>query len=123
MKNWTLFLDDMRVPADVRFYYPPENEMVICRNYDEAVSAVEKRGIPNLISFDHDLADEHYDGKEGHEKTGYSFAKWFCNYVVQNDHTLPLDFGYHIHSMNPVGAENIRITMYNFMKYYRHAHQ
>lgn len=115
--KWILFLDDIRVPADVRYYYPVEYKMVICRSYDEAVDMVNMLGAPSFISFDHDLADEHYDGKEGHEKTGYEFAKWFCNWVMDNNVDLgPANFDMHIHSMNPVGAENIRKYMSGFLQ-------
>lgn len=85
---------------------------------DDAVWAVEQYGLPTMISFDHDLADVHYIAGDG-EKTGYTFAKWFCDYVMDNDLDIPADFGYNIHSMNPVGAENIRAYMENFLKAYK----
>jgi hypothetical protein len=115
MTHWTLFLDDIRFPADVRYNYGPYKNVVICRSMDDAVWCVEKYGLPTMISFDHDLADEHY-GKDTGEKTGYTFAKWFCDHVMDNKLRLPVGFGYHVHSMNPVGAENIRKYMENFLK-------
>ena len=115
MTAWTLFLDDIRFPADVKYNYGPYRNIVICRDMDDAVWCVEQYGLPTTISFDHDLADVHYIIGDG-EKTGYTFAKWFCDYVMDNDLRLPVGFGYFVHSMNPVGAENIRRYMENFLK-------
>ena len=42
------------------------------------------------------------------EKTGYDCAKWLCDYCVENKLPLP---EYFIHSMNPVGRENILSTL------------
>jgi hypothetical protein len=120
MKYWTLFLDDIRFPEDVKFFYGPYENLRICRSMDDAVWAVKQYGLPTFISFDHDLADEHY-GKDTGEKTGYTFAKWFCDYIMYNDLQLPVGFGYHVHSMNPVGAENIRRYMENFLKTWHEA--
>lgn len=113
--TYTLFLDDIRFPEDVKLYLGPYNDVVICRNYDDAVWCVQHRGIPHTISFDHDLADTHYIIGDG-EKTGYTFARWFCDYVLYNDLDLPKNFCYYVHSMNPVGAENIRAYMENFLR-------
>jgi len=98
--DWKLFLDDERYPAD--------NSWVIARNYHDAVWYVENYGLPKFISFDHDLAFDHYVIGKPHVFTGYDFAKWFCIYVMDNQLDLSSDFGYYVHSMNPVGAENIR---------------
>ena len=116
--TYTLFLDDLRFPADVKYNYGPYQNVRICRNMDDAVWAVEQYGLPTMISFDHDLADVHYIVGDG-EKTGYTFAKWFCDYVMDNNLRLPVGFGFHVHSMNPVGAENIRAYMENFLKNWR----
>ena len=112
---WTLFLDDLRFPEDVRYDYGPYKNVVICRSMDDAVWAVKQYGLPQFISFDHDLADVHYIIGDG-EKTGLTFAKWFCDYIMDNQIDIPDGFGYHVHSANPVGAENIRAYMKNFIK-------
>ena len=61
-----LFLDDIRVPKDAiglvpsnmnQFYW--ENNWVVVKNYDEFRNYIEKNGLPDFISFDHDLADFH----------------------------------------------------------------
>lgn len=69
-----------------------------------------------MISFDHDLADEHYwkqNTGEFVEKTGYDCVKWLIEYCMDNDVDLPK---FYCHSMNPVGKENIERLLKNFKK-------
>jgi hypothetical protein len=113
--KYKLYLDDLRYPD----LHP---DWRIARNYHDAVWMVTNYGLPYYISFDHDLADVHYvigepigTAHSPPEFTGYDFAKWFCNWVMDNDVCLN-DFDYGVHSANPVGAENIRCYMANFMK-------
>lgn len=127
MTCYNLFLDDVRDPLDcitymhkrIGFYnlmYVDE-PWVIVRNYKDFVDVIESDGLPQAVSFDHDLAHEHcdpimYDYPEQYvflygtfkEKTGYDAAVWLKNYCLQFKLALPLIF---IHSMNPVGTENI----------------
>jgi hypothetical protein len=102
-----LFLDDKRKAPDFTWD--------VVRNYEQFVAYIELHGAPDIISFDHDLGFEHYPfneenpGKEipydsYEEKTGYHCAKW----LVEN-HLLPKE--YTIHSMNTVGAANIKFVM------------
>jgi hypothetical protein len=114
MNPYTLFLDDIRFPEQVRYNYGPYKHIRIARNYEDAVWMVQQYGLPTFISFDHDLAHEHY-GKEHGERTGYSFAQWFCAHVIGNNLALPPNFSYYVHSMNPVGAERIRECMKRFL--------
>lgn len=53
-----------------------------------------------FVDFDHDLGDG---------KSGYDIAK----YIVENNIQL---YGFRIHSMNPIGVENIRslLTYYGY---------
>lgn len=115
--KWILFLDDIRFPVDVKLAFSTDDLVIIARSYDDACWYVRRHGIPNDIHFDHDLADQHYIIGDG-EKTGLSFAKWLCDYIMDNGLKLPDDFKYHVHSANPVGAENIRFFMSNFIKNY-----
>lgn len=115
--NWILFLDDLRFPEDVRYAYGSYKDLVICRSMDDAVWAVKQYGLPVFVSFDHDLADVHYIIGDG-EKTGFTFAKWFCDYIMDNELELPDGFAFHVHSANPVGAENIRAYMNNFLAHW-----
>jgi hypothetical protein len=99
--NYQLFLDDERFPISVSY-----GDWVIARSFDDAMYYIQYWGIPHFISFDHDL---------GEGKTGYDFAKSFCDYVVIKHMTLPVGFDFYVHSMNPVGRDNIKQYMDNFM--------
>ena len=126
-----IFLDDIRSPQECASYMdkrigklnPIYNKggWYIVRNYDEFQDSIIKY-IDDIthISFDHDLADEHYTPEEYwesfdkskeyqekqvyKEKTGYECAKWLKEYYIYKEKELPIMF---VHSMNPVGTENI----------------
>lgn len=123
--SYKLFLDDVRNPEDCFGYVKafgirPDiylGEWVIVRSFDEFRKYILKNGQPEIVSFDHDLADEHYDDsmydKKGNynelygkfrEKTGYDSAKWFIHYCKEVGFDLPVCI---CHSMNPVGRDNI----------------
>ena len=112
--EWILFLDDIRFPVDAGLSFPKSKTVIIARSFDDAVWYVLRHGIPQEIHFDHDLADDHYINGDG-EKTGFTFVKWFCDWVMDNDIEIPDGFYYRVHSQNPVGAENIRKYMENFL--------
>lgn len=78
-----LFLDDLR-PA-------PNDSWDVVRSFDEFKAYIIKHGVPDIISFDHDL---------GLGPNGYDCVKWLIekNYKIKE---------FHAHSMNPVGRENI----------------
>lgn len=117
-----LYLDDIRTPVDKSWH--------IVRSYDEFVAFIDNLNSEQLselfISFDHDLAEEHYtpsrywnnyeaskeyqDSKTYKEKTGLDCAR----YLVNCDITIK---GYTVHSMNPVGADNIIGLLDGFYKY------
>lgn len=123
--SYNLFLDDMRVPEDC-FEYTHQpvylmEDWVVVTNYEEFVMAITERGLPDMISFDHDLGDEHYGKTEilydqYTEKTGYHCAKWLLEYIM--DHELELPQHILIHSMNPVGSKNIESLFKTYFKVY-----
>lgn len=108
--SYFLFLDDIRDVKDVTWRNIPPGNWVTVRNYDEFREEITNRGIPCFVSFDHDLADNHYGGKYD-EKTGASCARWLANYCFENNLDLPK---YEVHSMNPVGSENIRSILSSY---------
>jgi len=115
-----LFLDDIRYPLDAYHYTEQDiflrEDWHVVRNYAQFVSRILEKGLPEMISFDHDLADEHYleqDSQEYVEKTGYDCAKWLIEYCMDHDVELP---EFYCHSMNPVGKENIESLLNNFKK-------
>ncbi len=101
--SYKLYLDDIRTPDD-------HKKWVIARNYDEFVAIIKEKGTPDYISFDHDLADEHYGGDYSKEKTGMDCAKW----LIQEDIVVE---NFNVHSANPVGAENIRSLLNNWIQF------
>lgn len=118
-----LFLDDERVPDDVTWINIGRGPWEIVRSFNQAVEWVKTNGFPDVISFDHDLGYEEFEANEAgivvtnatEEKSGLDFAKWLIEYNLDN-HTMPEDFSFTVHSMNPVGAENISKLMYNYLR-------
>jgi len=99
-----LFIDDLRMPT---YIHENNNDWDIVTNYYDAVKYIKENGIPNIISFDHDL---------GEGKTAYDFVKWLV-FEYDNGKRFPNDFNFMIHSANPVGAENIRCLLNNYLKH------
>lgn len=119
--SYNLYLDDFREPEQSFDHFHNQLYLlswVIVRNYDEFVKTIEECGVPEMISFDHDLADEHYESQQEYgeykEKTGYHCAKWFINYCIDNNKELPTEVL--IHSMNPAGSLNIKSLFDTYIK-------
>ena len=132
---YNLFLDDERVPysphggIEDAFNYTHNLDYVnldwvIVRSYDQFVKHIELNGLPQTISFDHDLADQHYqyllkqndvDYTKYNEKTGMECVKWLCDYCIDNNKKLPK---YLIHTQNQIGSENMLQYIRNFKKFY-----
>ena len=114
MKKY-LFLDDERMPKDVNWIRIDKSaDWQIVRSYDQAVAWVLENGFPDVISFDHDLGHAHYGHDYSDGKTGYDFAKWLVEHD-RNTNTMPDTFEFTVHSMNPIGAENIRRYIFNYI--------
>lgn len=142
MKTYKLFLDDFRTPEMCLEYstmwmpidksiYVKESWIVV-KDYDQFVRTVVQKfsegEFPDLISFDHDLADEHYGtvsktnflsldeyyNSQDREMTGRDCAKWLVQFCIDNDLNLP---GYWIHSMNPGGSKNIHQEMQDWYRF------
>lgn len=124
--SYNLFLDDDRTPevvanfvspVEIRKYYRLE-QWVIVKNYPEFVDYISKSGMPAMISFDHDLTEGMYikhlvddklnyrakDFEIPENRTGWHCAEWILFHSVFTKQALPLCF---VHSLNPVGKENI----------------
>lgn len=110
--TYYLFVDDIRDPLCVNWVkLPKTDDWIIVRNYDEFVERIATLGLPKFVSFDHDLA---FEGYAPDERTGYDCAKWLVDHCISLNENVP-DFV--VHSMNPVGAENIRCYMNNARKH------
>lgn len=130
MSKYNLYLDDFRSPKQsyqitnhkAYLFY----DWVVVRNYEEFVDKIIKFGIPDICSFDHDLADEHYNpdlyGSETYDevydtfesKTGFDCAKWLINYCIDNNLKLPRSIM--IHSQNIAGSANIKSLFETYYK-------
>ena len=123
-----LFLDDYRQPTDFAKYMHMrigvenpiylKDDWYIVRNYSEFCKTIDQyKGEITHISFDHDLADEHYHvnmfkDREGYmkhletisEKTGLDCAKYMKSVYDKLSISYPRMY---VHSLNPVGIENI----------------
>jgi len=95
-KKYTLFLDDCRSSYGIS---------VDVINFEQFKKTIEEKGLPDAVSFDHDLGENEPDGT--------TCARWLCNYCLVNKLTLPK---WSIHSGNPVGAANIRSILESFEK-------
>lgn len=92
-KEIYIYIDDTRQPLIPGAIW--------VKSYGEAIAALKAVVVlkavspPNsltlVVDFDHDL---------GEKKTGYDVAKWLAEY--------PWTANFRVHSMNPVGANNIR---------------
>lgn len=103
-----LFLDDLRNPKDCLNYVKLNKELyeaddwIVVRNSSDFESYLidlydkEKR-VPDLVSFDHDLG-------EGNG-SGYSCALFLHGFYSYYELEAPQIL---VHSMNPVGAQNIK---------------
>lgn len=127
-----LWLDDLRNPfLNVEGKVPEGNYKIVwVLNYDEFTEWISRFGLPDIISFDHDLAFEHYtpeeywsdyekskeyqDKQAYTEKTGFDCAKWLVDYCIDNSKSLPK---FYAHSANPVGADNIMGILNNYNKF------
>jgi len=131
MPKYNLFLDDFRNPEQAFAYtrntvYLLE-EWQTMRSYNDFVDIITNNGLPEIVSFDHDLADEHYNdemynGTESYdklyatfkEKTGMDCVKWLVDYCIDNKKPFPKWF---IHSMNPAGKINMESYIENYLKH------
>lgn len=122
-----LYLDDCRIPIETP---PTISEWVVVKSYDEFKQVLydyikEHHKIPYLISFDHDLAEEHYDHfnrgilgsqppyLEFKEKTGAHAAKLLTAICEKNNLQINKVC---VHSHNPVGALNIQTLINGWKK-------
>ena len=122
MADYNLFLDDVRTPESAHLYTYNDIfihwDWVVVKNYDEFVEYIEANGLPKFVSFDHDLADIHYDPAtqresfEYHETTGVDCAKWLIQYCIDNGLNFPL---WYVHSANPIGMNNIEVCINTFL--------
>lgn len=108
-----LFLDDYRKPSDAtikiegpwggnrmsleKYSGIPNIHWETVTNYDEFVKFVEKNGIPDAVSFDHDLEEQHYTGDYS-GRTGLHCLLWLIEKCKEKGCKLPEKC--YVHSFN-----------------------
>jgi len=97
-----LFLDDERFPVD------DGRNWRIARTKKHALDYCVAYGAPEHISFDHDLG---YN-----QPSGMDFVKEFVRLDQEKAIDIPVDFTFYVHSQNPVGAENIRQYLTQYLR-------
>ncbi len=131
--SYLLFLDDYRMPVDCAKYMYRKGidcriyhkEWVIVRSYGQFTKWITENGLPEFISFDHDLSDieelkeglpieEWFNLTENKEYTGMECAKWLVEYCMDNNKPLPQ---FAVHSANVPGTQNIEGLLNNYIKY------
>lgn len=128
-----LWLDDIRDPFDkdftpyVALYNPFLNEphkVEWVKNYAKFTEYIVLYGIPDAISFDHDLADEHYqmdtNPEDYKEETGMDCVKFLCNIIDYNNTNYSTNYKLPIcifHTANPAGKANMQTYIENAKKH------
>ena len=120
--SYNLFLDDFRTPQ-MAFHVTPDSRYNVlqwktAKSYDEFVKLIAHYGMPQLVAFDHDLADIHYakcqrslseqEYDQLKEKTGFHAAKHLVNLCVEQGLDIP---EYLIHTQNYHGGKAILSVM------------
>ena len=131
-----LFLDDVRIPRHVIYMYLElgddaakytDEPWFVVKTYTEFTDFIREKGMPSLVSFDHDLGIDHYrkqytgtdlDYVEdfGEEKTGWHCADWLIKYHMDHKGPWPTCW---VHSMNPVGKQNLKSLITNYEYVYK----
>lgn len=111
--TYYLFLDDERNP-DLQGLDPsafrgtriaPGIECVVARDHAQFCQAIDERGVPAFVSFDHDL---------GPGPDGMACAHYLVNRCQDLGAPLP---GWRVHSKNGPGAANIEGLMASFARF------
>lgn len=125
MKRFNLFLDDERNPQECVHYIDDQRyqilEWIVVRSHRSFVNILEEKWLigefPNLVSFDHDLDEEHYEYsmcssvelykvlyRHTTIPTGLQSALFLISFCERNKLHLPECL---IHSKNKIGSQLI----------------
>jgi len=112
--KYNLLLDDVRAINEVYEMTKDSdyknNEWILVKDYPEFIKIIEDKYkqyciLPEIISFDHDIGEDY---------TGKDCAKWFIDFCFDNNLEIPK---IKIHSMNPIGKQNIANLFDDYKKY------
>lgn len=108
-----ILLDDERNYSDIYWIsYPKHDEVIVLRTYQQFKNFVDNLDSLKdlLFTFDHDIQDFHSKG----EYTGFDCVKYLIELIQDNTILNINDLNYCVHSMNPIGAANIKNYIENF---------
>jgi len=105
-----LYLDDLRMPHQSGYV---DSEWTVVRSVADFKKYILTHGIPNIISFDHDLGE---DQNQKEMPSGYDAIKWLVDFDQKFSKT-PGNWEIRVHSANPVGRENILHYYQNYKKF------
>ena len=130
-----LFLDSIKLPVDAydtmilrvgdKASRYQNLEWDIVRTYNQFVKWINDNGMPELVSFGHDLTEEHYEivcacgssedfPEEFEDETGHDCVLYLIEYA--KDHPAEKFPEVMVHSMNPYGSERIHDTINRYNK-------
>jgi hypothetical protein len=141
-----LFLDDQRDPKNAYVHIGTghdhkkkslielsgieADDWSVTRSYESFSHYLKYVGIPDVVSFDHDLSEEHMkhyftvtqqigivDYGNLKPDSGFHCAKLLCQKCLDTNTKFPK---YYVHSANKWGGENIKNYIENFLKVYEH---
>lgn len=125
-----LYLDDLRSPEkQTHINLSSFDKVVHVKTYGTFCQWIIDNGLPDFISFDHDLHESHYAPIEHwvgtyriwrkENKTifpnGKDCAIFLVNYCLKNNIQLPT---WCIHSNNPIGSYEITEVLMNYAESY-----
>ena len=114
MNNIKLFIDDVRMPADVGYN---NADFIIARDWWKARQVIDKFK-PQFISFDHDLGEDSKATDGSVYYTGYDIVKWMiAEDSIRNKQYITENFKFNVHSANPIGAKNIEDALNNYIEH------
>lgn len=126
-----IFLDDLRDPKDAFAHTNQlmflEWEWTVIRSFDEFAEWIHANGLPDFVSFVHDLHNDHYTpqhlwtdkeaakawrtGEISAKPNGFHCAMFLVHYCSLKKLKLP---EWYCHSMNPVGNDKISFALNGF---------
>lgn len=126
--SYNLFLDKIRNPDEVNWVELPKvnkpTQWTVVRNPLDFKLRVTSFGLPEFVSFAHNLSPEHstvdwskftipdYNALEN--KTGYDCACWLIDYCAMYDRDFP---SYQVHSRNTIGGEHIHSAVWAYKRW------
>ena len=103
---YSVFIDDERFP---KTDCPVGSFWVICRNKKDFENFIAMYGLPQYISFDHDLGEN--------EPTGKDIANYIVELWLDEKVDFSTKFNYNVHSANNIGRDNIQGLLDNFINF------